>query len=53
MDELKKVKRIIGKLDDTVLTKCYLVLDARHRTKCIVSANFLMKRFELTGLGLD
>jgi fused signal recognition particle receptor len=52
MDELKKVKRIMAKLDDTAPHEVLLVLDAGTGQNAISQAKLFNEAVELTGLAL-
>jgi len=52
MEELKKIKRIIGKLDDTAPHEVLLVLDAGTGQNALSQAEHFNKAVELTGLAL-
>jgi fused signal recognition particle receptor len=52
MDELKKVKRIISKLDDTAPHEVLLVLDAGTGQNALSQAKLFNETVELTGLAL-
>jgi fused signal recognition particle receptor len=52
MDELKKVKRIIGKLDDTAPHEVLLVLDAGTGQNALSQAKLFNEALTLTGLVL-
>jgi fused signal recognition particle receptor len=52
MDELKKVKRIIGKLDDTAPHEVLLVLDAGTGQNALSQAKLFNEAVTLTGLVL-
>lgn len=52
MDELKKVKRIIGKLDETAPHEVLLVLDAGTGQNALSQAKLFNEAVELTGLAL-
>lgn len=52
MDELKKVKRIMAKLDDTAPHEVLLVLDAGTGQNAISQAKLFNEAVELTGLTL-
>ncbi|MDD1609080.1 MAG: signal recognition particle-docking protein FtsY [Methylococcaceae bacterium] len=52
MDELKKVKRIIGKLDDTAPHEVLLVLDAGTGQNALSQAKLFNEAVALTGLVL-
>ncbi len=52
MDELKKVKRIMGKLDDTAPHEVLLVLDAGTGQNALSQAKLFNEAVTLTGLAL-
>ena len=52
MEELKKVRRVIGKLDDTAPHEVLLVLDAGTGQNAINQAKHFNQSVELTGLAL-
>lgn len=52
MDELKKVKRIMAKLDDTAPHEVLLVLDAGTGQNALSQAKLFNEAVELTGLAL-
>ncbi|GAB6140987.1 hypothetical protein JCM14076_17160 [Methylosoma difficile] len=52
MDELKKVKRIMGKLDETAPHEVLLVLDAGTGQNALSQAKIFNETVELTGLAL-
>jgi len=52
MEELKKIKRIIGKLDDTAPHEVLLVLDAGTGQNALSQAEHFNKAVELTGIAL-
>lgn len=52
MDELKKIKRILGKLDDSAPHEVLLVLDAGTGQNAIVQAKQFHAAVELTGIVL-
>ncbi|MDD1606545.1 MAG: signal recognition particle-docking protein FtsY, partial [Methylococcaceae bacterium] len=52
MDELKKVKRIMGKLDDTAPHEVLLVLDAGTGQNALSQAKLFNEAVALTGLVL-
>ncbi|MFI7855693.1 signal recognition particle-docking protein FtsY [Pseudomonas promysalinigenes] len=52
MEELKKVRRVIGKLDDQAPHEVLLVLDAGTGQNAISQAKYFNQSVELTGLAL-
>ncbi|SHE22812.1 signal recognition particle-docking protein FtsY [methanotrophic endosymbiont of Bathymodiolus puteoserpentis (Logatchev)] len=52
MDELKKIKRIMSKLDDTAPHEVLLVLDAGTGQNALSQAEHFNKAVELTGIAL-
>ena len=52
MEELKKVKRVLGKLDDSAPHETLLVLDAGTGQNALNQAKIFNKAVELTGLAL-
>ncbi|MCF7969834.1 MAG: signal recognition particle-docking protein FtsY [Methylococcaceae bacterium] len=52
MEELKKIKRIIGKLDDTAPHEVLLVLDAGTGQNALSQAEHFNKAVELSGIAL-